>query len=148
MKFGRRLEEDLQEVGWEEHYVRYRRLKKLIKILGVADEETFDEDYVGSGALERFMNGGEEWEAARSLRCFQCKRCRVFALMIRVDILSVKSFLRETLAVLKATFVGSVFDISYVEHIFALFIHTFPCSSLFTLCFSRSRRVVRGSSRP
>mmetsp|Transcript_15155 Transcript_15155/g.26703 ORF Transcript_15155/g.26703 Transcript_15155/m.26703 type:complete len:560 (-) Transcript_15155:3170-4849(-) len=108
MKFGRRLEEDLQEVGWEEHYVRYRRLKKLIKILGVADEETFDEDYVGSGALERFMNGGEEWEAARSLRCFQCKRCRVFALMIRVDILSVKSFLRETLAVLKATFVGSV----------------------------------------
>mmetsp|Transcript_29533 Transcript_29533/g.36496 ORF Transcript_29533/g.36496 Transcript_29533/m.36496 type:complete len:560 (-) Transcript_29533:810-2489(-) len=35
MKFCTRFEDDLQEVGWEENYLRYRELKEIIKVLTV-----------------------------------------------------------------------------------------------------------------
>mmetsp|Transcript_11398 Transcript_11398/g.13064 ORF Transcript_11398/g.13064 Transcript_11398/m.13064 type:complete len:659 (+) Transcript_11398:416-2392(+) len=35
MKFCNRFEDDLQEVGWEDHYFRYRELKEIIKVLTI-----------------------------------------------------------------------------------------------------------------
>jgi hypothetical protein len=111
MKFTTRFEEDLQEVGWEEHYLRYRDLKNFIKQLSldhhnskhhiavnVETQVSMPEPVSGSQRLADNVSPSTLMCEPQSRICVECDAGeRVFCQMVTDDLKRVEEFVNESL---------------------------------------------------
>jgi len=105
MKFGKRLEEDLAEPGWEEHYVRYKLLKRVVKVLSLlgrdADSQTVEATLdLFPNRKKRILRGLKDAQ----ISCTLCKRWNVFSGMLLDDLAHVRSFLSSTVRELESSY--------------------------------------------
>lgn len=113
MKFGRRLNDDLMEPHWESHYLRYRQLKKLIKVLSLMDKScNTGEGTLVAQLLSTFPRKKKIFHKIRErnndLTCTPCKRWNVFLSVVSEDLEHVVSFIETTLQHLERLYASDV----------------------------------------
>ncbi|GBG34419.1 Phosphate system positive regulatory protein PHO81 [Hondaea fermentalgiana] len=110
MKFGKRLEDDLAEPRWEEHYVRYRALKKMIKVLSLlgkdADSRLLEEALMvfPRKKKKKLLRGLQDAE----MNCTLCKRWSLFSSIMLEDVAHVRGFLSSTVHGLQVSFYNNI----------------------------------------
>jgi hypothetical protein len=103
MKFGKRLDDDLMEVGWEDHYLRFRLLKKVIKVLSLVgnDADLFRDALQVFPRKRRLLRSLAENE---QIKCTACKRYAVFTTLVEGEVQHVRAFLQSTVRMLDTSF--------------------------------------------
>jgi len=103
MKFGKRLTEDLCEPGWQDSYLRYRLLKKVIKVLTLVGPSS--QAALLAEALSVFPKKNEILVdlSEDTDSCIVCKRWNVFAKLLKADLAHADNFFISTLERLETT---------------------------------------------